>query len=54
MNILKLCLSILSAVSVGSLSILSYAQQAMVTPNYRELMCESSLKRLATLPKPTC
>jgi len=37
MNIRKVCLSILSAVSVGSFSILSYAQQAMVTPNYAQV-----------------
>jgi len=37
MNIRKLCLSILSAVSVGPLSIPSYAQQAMVTPNYAQV-----------------
>ena len=37
MNIRKVCLSILLAGSVASLSTLSYAQQAVVTPNYRQV-----------------
>lgn len=37
MNIRKVCISVLWATSMVSLPILSYAQQAMVTPNYREV-----------------
>jgi type II secretory pathway component GspD/PulD (secretin) len=37
MNVRKVCLSILSAVSIVSLPFLSYAQEAMVTPNYRQV-----------------
>ena len=37
MNIRKVCFSILSAVSIVSLPFLSYGQEAMVTPNYRQV-----------------
>lgn len=49
MNIRNVCLSILSATSVASLSVASYAQQTMVTPNYRQVDVRELIEKVGEI-----